>query len=401
MKRFVLGLIALVLLLPAKAQDSLARHEWTYTAIGGGIIAASGTIARFAPHKFQVYQPWHSNDHAATVLQFVPLASVWALKGFGIPTRDSWGQMAVNQGLSAAINAALVYGIKGNVDALRPDGEDYRSFPSGHSAWAFMGATVVARELGQTSAWYPLGAYTLATSVAASRVLQRRHLPSDVLAGAGIGILATQVGYALGDLISGNRQSHFEIEKDNDNFSFLSVSMGMSVPLGRINYPGGKLCRLPALTASMKAGLAIDDNWGVTADVGLISTPIVAESGTKREYAGPHNQVGGVIGPYYSYAFSRRLSLHAEVAGGYYRNLNMKNVGQAITPGSGTWAARALTGVSMRFTDHFAARLSLGYQLSRYHFDLSPSDEYGILSHAVLKGTASNFLVSLSSKYEF
>jgi membrane-associated phospholipid phosphatase len=50
-------------------------------------------------------------------------------------------------------------------------------------------------ERGQTELpIHPIGAY-IATGIGAMRVLNNRHWASDVLAGAGIGILATQMAY--------------------------------------------------------------------------------------------------------------------------------------------------------------------------------------------------------------
>ena len=61
----------------------------------------------------------------------------------------------------------------------------YESFPSGHATNAFAFATAVA---GHYDNWIvPAIVYTLASGVAFSRVNDRAHFPSDVLAGALIG----------------------------------------------------------------------------------------------------------------------------------------------------------------------------------------------------------------------
>ena len=51
------------------------------------------------------------------------------------------------------------------------------------------------------SPWYSIGAYTAATLTGLSRQMNNKHWLSDVLVGAGIGILSTEVGYYLADLI--------------------------------------------------------------------------------------------------------------------------------------------------------------------------------------------------------
>lgn len=61
----------------------------------------------------------------------------------------------------------------------------YESFPSGHATNVFAFATAVA---GHYDSWLvPTIVYTIATGVAFSRVNDRAHFPSDVLAGALIG----------------------------------------------------------------------------------------------------------------------------------------------------------------------------------------------------------------------
>ncbi len=58
------------------------------------------------------------------------------------------------------------------------------SFPSGHALTAFCAAAILGREYGVEWLTYPLAAV-----VAYSRVYTQRHFPSDVVAGAGLGLL--------------------------------------------------------------------------------------------------------------------------------------------------------------------------------------------------------------------
>jgi undecaprenyl-diphosphatase len=74
--------------------------------------------------------------------------------------------------------------------------DDYHnSFPSGSTAYAFLGAGFVSatysREFPESRWKIPViaGSYTLATGVASMRILSGSHFLSDVLAGAAIGTL--------------------------------------------------------------------------------------------------------------------------------------------------------------------------------------------------------------------
>jgi hypothetical protein len=69
----------------------------------------------------------------------------------------------------------------------RPDGSNHQSFPSGHAAITFAGATVIERHLG----WkYSVIGYGIASYVAASRLHDNRHYLSDVVFGAAVGTIS-------------------------------------------------------------------------------------------------------------------------------------------------------------------------------------------------------------------
>lgn len=72
----------------------------------------------------------------------------------------------------------------------RPNGGDWRSFPSGHAAGAFSGAMFVHKRYGWRPALIPYG-MSLVTGW--SRVEARAHYWHDVLAGAAVSALFTWV----------------------------------------------------------------------------------------------------------------------------------------------------------------------------------------------------------------
>ena len=123
------------------------------------------------------------------------------MKVCGVESRSSWGRMLVSDAFSAGLMAAAVNSLKYSFRVMRPDGSTRNSFPSGHTATAFMTATMLHKEYGHRSPWYSIGGYTLATLTGVTRQLNNRHWMSDVMVGAGIGILATEFGYFLADLI--------------------------------------------------------------------------------------------------------------------------------------------------------------------------------------------------------
>jgi membrane-associated phospholipid phosphatase len=101
---------------------------------------------------------------------------------------EGLAQVAVGTGLTLGTVTALKVG----VDSRRPDGGS-RSFPSGHAASAFAGASFLHYRYG----WqWGLPAYAAASVVAWSRVDADRHYWYDVAAGAAI---ANVIAYVVTD----------------------------------------------------------------------------------------------------------------------------------------------------------------------------------------------------------
>lgn len=174
--------------------------------------------------------------------QYVPLALTIGLKIGGVESRSDWPRFWASSAASAAIMAGMVNGIKYTASEMRPDGSTRNSWPSGHTATAFMAATILHKEYGLTrSPWYSVGAYTLATATGVMRVLNNRHWISDVLSGAGIGIMSVELGYGLMDLLFKGRglmRNDMAYYPDlRKNPSFFSISMGVGLGNKNLELP--------------------------------------------------------------------------------------------------------------------------------------------------------------------
>ena len=128
-------------------------------------------------------------------LMHAPIVAVYGLNMMGIKGKNDFRNRTLLLLKSEAIMVALTFSLKSLSNVRRPDGTDQESFASGHTAQAFATATFMAKEYGDRSVWYSVGAYGMATAVGAMRILNNRHWVSDVLAGAGIGILSTNLAY--------------------------------------------------------------------------------------------------------------------------------------------------------------------------------------------------------------
>jgi len=85
------------------------------------------------------------------------------------------------------LTEAMVEPLKFATRRERPDGSNRLSFPSGHAAVTFAGATVIERHLGWKKS---VVGYLIASYVAASRLHDNRHFVSDVAFGAAVGTIA-------------------------------------------------------------------------------------------------------------------------------------------------------------------------------------------------------------------
>ena len=164
-------------------------------------------------------------------LQFFGPAAVVGLKLGGYEGRSDWPRLLASAALSYGIMAGFVNGIKYTAKEMRPDGSTANSWPSGHTATAFVGATLLHKEYGLTrSPWFSVAGYGAATATGVMRVLNNRHWVSDVMSGAGLGILSTELGYAIGDLLfKGKGLLRNDLEMDFVNPSFFSISMGVGL----------------------------------------------------------------------------------------------------------------------------------------------------------------------------
>ena len=130
-------------------------------------------------------------------LQFTPAAAVYSLNICGVKSKHNFRDRAFVMFVSYAFMDISVSKMKKATKRLRPDGGSYSSFPSGHTATAFTGAHILFREYKDESIWIGIAGYTAAATTGIMRVINKKHWVSDVVTGAGMGILSAEVGYML------------------------------------------------------------------------------------------------------------------------------------------------------------------------------------------------------------
>lgn len=190
----------------AVKRDSLPRDPYEYKfnakqlilpaalVAVGGFGVSNGWFCKMKGKLNDKISDWRGDHyfHHDDWIQYAPIVAYVGMGAVGIKSKHR-----IVERLLAGATAYAAMGIMTNVtklavDEKRPDSGALNSFPSGHTATAFMGAELIRLEYGTP---FAIGAYTVATGIAFLRLYNSRHWLNDVLAGAGIGILSARIGY--------------------------------------------------------------------------------------------------------------------------------------------------------------------------------------------------------------
>lgn len=250
--------------------------------------------------------------------QYAPAALMVGMKACGYKGRSSWGRMLVSDAFSIASMAALVNGVKYSVNRLRPDKTSYNSFPSGHTATAFMTATMLHMEYEGCSPWFSIGGYTLAALTGVSRVLNNRHWVTDVAAGAAIGIGSVHLGYFITDLIFKDKQLNSAYQEPEFFYDTSARHYVAELLFGRRFVIG----------AEGRKAMGIIPQRGSLAGV-QVEVPIIPGVGvcTRATASGMIYKGGGICsdlytasaGAYWNLPFARILEFQTKVMAGWAR----------------------------------------------------------------------------------
>ena len=134
---------------------------------------------------------------AADYTMWVPSASVYVLDAFKVKTAHSFKEHLIIDAGSIIIAGGVGYGMRiitRNIDAYKSVGT---KFPSGHTTNAFRGAEILHQELKGTNELLSYSGYLVAIGTGMLRIYDKDHLFSEVIAGAGLGILSTKLTYFI------------------------------------------------------------------------------------------------------------------------------------------------------------------------------------------------------------
>jgi hypothetical protein len=173
--------------------------------ISGGILISSSNFEK----SFQEdVRNAVGNDFSTTVdnyTRYVPIVELYAADVMGVKAKNHWFDQTKNLTLSIVITDFITFKLKKHIYKIRPNGSpDGESFPSAHTSSAFTNATVLYEEFKETSPLLAYSGYAFATTTGALRIMNNAHWLGDVLVGAGIGILVSEVVYYFDPIIKWN-----------------------------------------------------------------------------------------------------------------------------------------------------------------------------------------------------
>lgn len=136
-----------------------------------------------------------SKNNIDGILTFTPAIAVYGLNAIGIKGKNNWKVQTAHLAIAQVAMNLVVRPTKFLSNRTRPDGSSDQSFPSGHTAIAFVNAEFLWQEYKHRNKWLAASGYAIAATTGVLRMKENEHWFSDVVASAGIAILSTKLTY--------------------------------------------------------------------------------------------------------------------------------------------------------------------------------------------------------------
>lgn len=388
-------------------QSYLLSNQWVRQGIAPTALLTSGFLTWGERENIRGvrnrYVPNFSN-RLDDYLQYGAAIGVVGLNIAGQKGRNGWKRQTISWAGSMLIMGVLVNSVKYTSKVMRPDGTSYNSFPSGHTATAFMNATFLHKEYGHINPLYSVAGYTSSSYVGASRSLNNRHWISDILVGAAIGIISTELSYTVIDHFYRNKGDYFSgftIEEEISKPSYLSARIGYSFDL-----TDAKVEAL-GVESTLEGAYYFNRRWGVLAEATFGHYPLnpngenIVENfeisdimiRSPRQDFQSMGMLYFMTGPQYAKFIGSKFLLQAKLTTGMIVGTNgeMSLVGIAENKNSGMKSDITLPfveykarlglalGTGVNFTAMMTPRVGLSwfvdYKYTRLTFDIKPSEK--------------------------
>ena len=167
-------------------------------------------------------------------IHYIPILAMYGADLFKVPAKNTVWNQTKYLVISEIVTSGIVHGLKRGLGIQRPNNGAANAYPSGHTSQAFVQSQVLFNEFRNTAPVFASSGYVFAIATGTLRVLNNRHWVPDVLLGAGIGILVTNLVYHFEPLKNWNP---FEKRKNRNN-----AQLNMSfIPSVQPDFLGGRL----------------------------------------------------------------------------------------------------------------------------------------------------------------
>lgn len=150
------------------------------------------------------YPNFHTK--ADDYLMWAPTASIYLMDALHVKTKHIFTEHLILDAGSMAVAGGVGFvmrKISKNIDVYNTQNT---KFPSGHTTNAFRGAEIFHQELKGVNPVLSYSGYLVATTVGVLRIYNKNHLLTEVLAGAGLGILSTKLTYWVFDKVKDKKK---------------------------------------------------------------------------------------------------------------------------------------------------------------------------------------------------
>lgn len=219
--------IFFVIVVKASAQDTIVVHygghhatdesnvtHTTYLKPAAVIIPASmilygclkpavGGIRQLDDDIMANIKTNHPGFHtkADDYLMWAPTASIYLMDALHIKTKHSFAEHVILDAGSVAIAGGVGFVMRKISHGIDDYNTQGTKFPSGHTTNAFRGAEIFHQELKESHPVLSYSGYLVAATVGVLRIYNKSHLLTEVLAGAGLGMLSSKLTYWVFDKV--------------------------------------------------------------------------------------------------------------------------------------------------------------------------------------------------------
>jgi hypothetical protein len=171
------------------------ERAWAPATLGILSVALMTDSSKYGLQSL-IQQPFNGfKTHVDDYLQYAPIAMMYAGDLFHVKSKNTvWNQTKFLV-MSELGTAAIVQILKYTLRIERPDHSTFNSYPSGHTSQAFVASQVLFNEYRETNKLLAYSGFLFSISTGTLRIVNNRHWLPDVLLGAGIGMLVTNLIY--------------------------------------------------------------------------------------------------------------------------------------------------------------------------------------------------------------